>query len=76
MRKDWNLKTVHLEVFKFYRHYLSKFYTDESLKIPFKAETKEEFEALSDEEAFNMVFPELNEGSWKELLSKNDLSMG
>lgn len=35
----------------------------------------EEFEDLSDEDAFQIVFPSLNEESWKTLLSKNDLNI-
>lgn len=41
-----------MEVFKFYRRYLSRYYIHDTLKVPFKAATKEEWEALSDEEAF------------------------
>jgi hypothetical protein len=37
--------------------------------------TLEEFNALSDEEAFKLTFPALNEDTWKNTLSKNDFSL-
>ena len=64
-----------MEVFKFFKNYFSRYYIHDTLKTPFKAATKEEWEALSDEEAFHQAFPELNADNWKNLLSKNDLDV-
>lgn len=75
INKNWSLQRVHLEIFKFFRKYLSKFYVHEELKNPFKAATKEEFESLSDEEAFQMVFHTLTAENWKNFLAKNDLDI-
>lgn len=45
------------------------------MRNPFSISTREEWESLTDEEAFKVAFPELSEGNWKELLSKNDLEI-
>ncbi len=66
------MQQVHFEIFKHFREQFVRFYTHEKLKNPFQAATKEDFEALSDEDAFKMIFPTLSGDNWKNLLSKND----
>ena len=75
INKTWTLQRVHFEVFKFFRSYFSRFYIHDTLTPPFQAATREEWEALSDEEAFQQAFPELAVDNWKNLLSKNDLDI-
>ena len=75
INKNWSLQQVHFEIFKYFRKSLVKFYTVDGLKNPFKAATREEFEALSDQDAFQMIFPTLTTENWKNLLSKNDLDI-
>ena len=75
INKTWTLQRLHFEVFKFFRSYFSRFYIHDTLTPPFQASTREEWEALSDEEAFQQAFPELAVDNWKNLLSKNDLDI-
>jgi sulfur relay (sulfurtransferase) DsrC/TusE family protein len=35
INKTWTLQRVHLEVFKFFRHYFSRFYIHDTLTPPF-----------------------------------------
>lgn len=87
LNKNWSLHQVHLEVFRFFRYAFSAFYTCAGLRAPFrgqsideaeagKALTKEQYEALSLEEAFAASFPLLQEDNWKNMLTKNDLELG
>jgi hypothetical protein len=75
INKNWSLQRVHLEVFKFYRHYFTRYYTVDTLISPFKISTRDKWESLTDEEAFSVAFSELNAENWKDFLMKNDLDI-
>jgi len=67
LNKNMTLYQVHFEVFRFLRHSLSAIYTSSTMKAPFRKQTidendagtplsKEEYEALSLEDAFQATF--------------------
>jgi hypothetical protein len=83
MNKEWNLAQVHLEVFKFFRYAFSELYAmkknyfkklrDGEEQAQQEYLSKEEYETLTNEEAFKVTFPVLGEENWRQVLKKDDL---